>query len=808
MSIEPEPDLELEIAHVLLIDVVGYSKLLVNEQIVLMQALNRAVREAPHFRAAEASGKLMRLPTGDGMALLFFDSPETPVRCALEISQAVRDRPEIQIRMGAHSGAIKEVTDVNDKPNFAGAGINLAQRVLDCGDAGHILLTKRLADDLSAYRHWHACLHDLGECEVKHGLKLHLFNLCKDGLGNPSLPDKIRCQRGVLRRWRTSTGRWAGRSKLRQAILVAGYAGSALALALGLWFLAHRPVTSTDDRDFASIAENSIAVLPFGVLGGDQESGRFSDAVQDNILTNLSKMADLKVPNRFSVMKYSPGVVRDVRQIALALGVAYLLEGSVQHSDRGVVINARLIDARTGRNVWGNSYEATLGEFKDLFAIQNQMARQIVAQLALKLSPDEKNAMEDLPTSDRAAYELYVRAKELIDASVFSARRKNDLTEAEQLLQRAILLDNTFALAYYQLAHVHDQIYHRGGLDRSRLALADKAIQTLQRLRPDSGEAHLALAKHLYWGYLDYDRARLELTEAGRKLHNDPLIPLFAAYIDRREGQWEQSTQNFYRALELVPQNPFILQQLALSYQKLRRFREMASVLDRALKIAPDDLALRAQRATVDLEWRAETRPLRHLIDSIAEEDQAAASVIADMALYLALYERNQNAALRALNILGEDGCQSEGVPFPRSWCEGIAARSAGDANAASVAFEKAGTEAAELVIAQPTNAGAFCALGMINAARGRKSEAIRAGEEAVALLPVSKDAVDGSIMIEHFAIILAYAGEKDRALEQLAAAATMPSNVSYGNLRLHPYWDPLRGDPRFEKIVASLAPK
>jgi len=376
---EPTPDLQLEIAHLLLIDVVGYSKLLVNEQIELLQRLKEIVRSTKSFQAAETRGELIRVPTGDGMALLFFHSPEEPVRCALEISRTLRDHPQIQLRMGVHSGPVGRITDVNDRTNIAGAGINIAQRVMDCGDAGHILLSKHVAEDLTEYRHWRAHLHDLGECEVKYGLRLHLFNLYKNGLGNPQIPEKLR--RG--RRKATSAvntppiraRRW---SKPVLSLVAIGLAVG-LALTLSTFFLRASPA-------------KSIAVLPFDNLSRDPNNLYFADGVQDEILTNLTRVADLKVISRTSVMQYKSGIVRDLRKIGHDLGVANVLEGTVQRSGNRVRVNAQLVDSRTSRQLWGETYDRDLA---DVFAIQSEIAEQIVSQLKSKLSPQEKAAIEE-----------------------------------------------------------------------------------------------------------------------------------------------------------------------------------------------------------------------------------------------------------------------------------------------------------------------------------------------------------------------------------------------------------------------------
>src|SRR5216117_1991855 len=334
MATEVKKEIQLEIAHLLFIDVVGYSKLLVNEQIELMQQLNRIVRGTECFRDAEASGKLIRLPTGDGMVLLFFRSPEQPVRCALEISQALRSQTHIQLRMGIHSGPVNQVVDVNDQMNVAGAGMNVAQRVLDCADAGHILLSKHLADDLQHYRHWQPYLHDLGECEVKHGLRLHVFNLCKDNFGNPHLPDKLK----RAKRWKPSAGagvRPVPPPRFLRSALITAVVLAAIALSFSFFVLLRKssPGISRavpERPTLAHVPDKSIAVLPFENLSDEKRNAFFADGVQDEILNHLAKVADLKVISRTSVMQYKGGAPRNLREIANELGVAHVVEGTVQ----------------------------------------------------------------------------------------------------------------------------------------------------------------------------------------------------------------------------------------------------------------------------------------------------------------------------------------------------------------------------------------------------------------------------------------------------------------------------------------------
>ena len=806
-SAGPGPDLELEIAHLLLIDIVGYSKLLVNEQIEFLQELNQIVRGTECFRTAETSGRLIRLPTGDGMALIFFRSPEEPARCALEISRSLQDHPHIRVRMGVHSGPVHQTTDVNDRSNVAGAGINVAQRIMDCGDAGHILLSGHVADDLTHYRHWQPHLHDLGECEVKHGLRLHVVNLYKDGLGNPAVPERLR--RG--RRWKKGSSSIRPISALRwpKFALVAALLLSAVALSASFLIFFRRAaptITRGLSQATAAISEKSIAVLPFENLSEEKGNAYFTDGVQDEILTDLAKVADLKVISRTSVMQYKSGAERNLRDIAKALGVAHVLEGTVQRAGDRVRVSAQLIDARTGTHLWAEHYDR---ELADVFRIQSEIAEKIVSQLKAKLSPQEKAAIEEKPTHDLAAYDLYLRARDLVDALAFIAGGTENLLEAARLLDNAIARDPSFLVAYCHLARAHDIIYFLG-IDHTpaRLALADAAVQAALRLRPNAGEAHLALAQHLYWGYRDYDRARQELAIAQRALPNEPLALVLSGYIDRRQSRWDESTQELERALELDPRNLFILQQISYNYEYLRRFKDVANVLDRVVSINPNDMTTRAQRAYVDLEWRADVQPLHASIESIITQDAEAAPTVSDKWMSLALCERDNSAAERALAVMAPDACHDQAIPFPQAWCEGMVCRLRGDNAAAHNAFTRAHEEVEQIVRKEPTYAEAFCVLGMIDAALGKKEEAVREGQRAVELLPVTKDALNGALLIEYLAVTCAWANEKNLALEQLALAARIPSNVSYGHLRLHPYWDPLRGDPRFEEIVASLAPE
>ena len=799
-SAEQDTDLQLEIAHLLLIDIVGYSQLLVDEQIKAVRQLNRIVRRTESFRTAENRGQLIRVPTGDGMALVFFRSPEEPVRCAREISEKLKQGGAIPLRMGVHSGPVNQVKDVNDTLNVAGAGINVAQRIMDCGDAGHILASKHVAEDLAGQRQWQPYFHDLGECEVKHGLRLHIFNLFKDEVGNPAVPEKLK--RG--KRWKPGAGAARHPSALSRP-LKAGLVAFCLAvLALAISAVIFLKRDHSLSSAVGPIPEKSIAVLPFENLSDDKQNAYFADGVQDEILTYLAKVADLKVISRTSVMQYKSDAERNVREIAKTLGVAYVLEGSVQRANGRVRMNAQLIDARSDAHVWAESYDRKLA---DIFAIQTEVAEQIASQLRAKISPQEKAAIEERPTADLGAYDLYVRAKALIDAINFSERGKENLLQAIQLLDAAIARDPKFLRAYEQLARAHDLIYFLG-MDHTpdRLALADGAVQTALGVGPNSGEGHLALAQHLYLGYRDYDGARKQLDLARRALPNEPLVSVLAGLIDRRQGRWEQSTREMERGLELDPRNIFILQQLSFTYEYTRRYLEMAAVLERVLSVVSNDAPSRVERAFVELESRADLRPLRSAIAAVVAEDPGAGPKIADKWITLALYDRDKAELERGLKSVPPEGFQDASVAFPRAWFEGMMARATGDDVGAVAAFTQARSQIEKILSEQPDYPEQLSLLGITDAALGRKEDAIREGRRAVELLPVEKDAITGALLVEHLAVIYAWTGEKNLALDQLKNAAAIPSDVNYGQLCLHPYWDPLRGDPRFEKIVASLA--
>ena len=756
MPAKLKSDSHLAIAHVLFIDVVGYSKLLVNEQREVVDQLTRVVRKTPQFRKSEAAGKLIRIPLGDGMALVFFQSPEEPVQCAMELAKVLKSHPRFRLRMGVHSGPVDQVKDVNDRLNVAGAGINTARRVMDCGDAGHILLSKRVAEDLAQDRLWQPMLHDLGEIEIKHGAKLRIVNLYTSELGNPERPEKL--------------------PKLQDAA---------------------KPTVAVQGA--SDVPEKSIAVLPLENLSADPGNTFFADAIQDEILTDLSNIADLKVISRTSVMQYKTGVKRNLREIASELGVAHIVEGSVQPAGNRVRVRAQLIDARTDRHLWGERYDRPLD---DVFAIQTDIAKAIVDHLQAKLSPAEKAAMEQPPTTDLVAYDRYLRAKKLLGSMTFEPMMSEKYLEAVRLLEQAVARDPMFLRASSELARAHSMLYF-WGFDRSakRLTLAKEALNTALHISPDRGEPHLAAAWIAYC-YRDYDRALAEVAIARQGLPNDPWVFALPGFTARRQGQFEQCVINLERALELDPRSFFLVQQTAQTYWQLRRFPDMERLLDRILAIAPADAATRVARALIDFEARADMEPAYNAAREVVNEDPAAVDTISELWFYVALCRRDTAEIAHALAALSPEGIIPFSVRMPRSFCEGLAARARGDAAAAERAFNASRVEMEDRLREQPDYAEALCILGMSDAALGRKEDALHEGRRAVELMPVTKDAVTGAELLRNLAIIYAWTGEKDLAIKQLEELLPLYSQISYGQLRLHPWWDPLRDDPRFEKIV------
>jgi TolB-like protein/tRNA A-37 threonylcarbamoyl transferase component Bud32 len=578
------------------------------------------------------------------------------------------------------------------------------------------------------------------------------------------------------------------------ALLILSLAGLAAAIGWNVW-----------KTEFVlSTAVTGIAVLPFENLSEEKESMFFADGVQDDILTKLAKIRDLKVISRTSAMQYRGN--RNVHEIGAALGVSHTLQGSVRKTGTQLHLNAQLIDTRTDTHVWAEQYDCDLNS---VFAAQSAIALKVADQLHAKLSTAEKLDMARPPTANLTAFEFYTRAKNLVLMTSFTTGTKANLLQALDLLNQAVAHDSSFFQAYCLLSHTHDLLYFFG-FDRTpeRLGLAESAIQAAFRLRPDSGEAHLARAENLYRGYLDYDGALTEVELARQSLPNDPMVFELKGYIDRRRGKQQEALQSLEHAVDLDPRNFFTLQQIAASYDLLQRYADEANMLERALAIKPDDLDTEVARALMEVDWKADTRPLHRLIDEIRTKNPADVENVADSWLICALAERDPAAAKTALDASSENPLSDDVIQFNRSFVEGLIARMTNDADKARLAFGAARAAQGKTVQAQPNYGPPLCVLGLIDAALGRKEDALREGRRAVELLPMEKDAINGPRMVAQLAMIAAWAGEKELACEQLAIAIRPPAPITYGQLKLLPFWDPLRGEPCFEKIINSLAPR
>ena len=791
---EQQTKVRLEIAHVLFIDIVGYSKLSIDDQRRAIERLNDAVQSTAAFQQAEAAARLAKFSTGDGMALVFYDSPESPVECAMEISRKLSAPDAPSLRMGIHSGPVSGVVDVSGRGNVAGEGINIAQRVMDCGDAGHILLSNRLAQDLSQFKHWRPHLHDLGECEVKHGVSVGLVNLFTSEIGNSDRPTKVeRAAPAMGAREVVSSER-----KTSRWLWFAPAALVLLALVVIL-FLRGRPSVKPVSSS-SNIPDKSIAVLPFENLSRDPDNAFFTDGVQDEILTDLAKIADLKVISRTSVMQYKAGIVRNLREIGEQLGVAHVLEGSVQRVANRVRVNAQLLDARNDAHLWAETYDR---ELADVFAIQTEIAKTIAEQLQAKLSPREKAVLGSKPTQDTEAYDLYLRAKELMHGtSAMESGLPEIYPKAVALLEKAIARDPNFAFAYCLLAEANLSLYWMGESVLGSRERGEIAVEAARRLAPQAGETYLAEALFFYWGNRDYDHALHSLQEAARLLPNNVDVLRYSAWIERRLGRWQDCIRHEEKAADLAPRDWHPRDDLIQSYELVRDYPAALRIAARAISEFPQKADyFRTQKAGMEL-YAGDLKSARATLNTLSDQNQFIWQLY-----YLAVLERNYDEAFRLLKMWS-DRHEPDNAQFPRSFLEGLAARAAGQADRARTAFLAAQQHFSNLLADRKEQQYFISQLAIVHAGLGRKEEAFQEARHAVELLPMSRDTVSGTQMVRNLALVYCWTGETDHAIEQLSLVTTRPSDVSYGELKFDPGWDPLRGDPRFEKIVASLAPK
>ena len=505
MSEEPKEKLRLEIAHVLFIDIVGYSTHLTDEQQALVDQLNQIVRSSAVFQKAEAADRLIKIPTGDGMALIFYNSPEQPVECALDISRELKWFPDLPVRMGVHSGPVSAVTDLNDRTNAAGIGINVAQRVMDCGDSGHILLSKRVAEDLQQYGRWRPYLHDLGEVEVKHGIQVHVFNLYTDGAGNPSPPEKLRQPKPIQ----------------RTDVI---------------------PVPARPTQKVEPAREGvSICVLPFANISGDAEQEYFSDGISEDIITDLSKVSALHVVSRNTAFTFK-GKPVDVRQVAAQLNISHVLEGSVRKAAGRVRITAQLIDGSNDSHVWAERYDRDLN---DIFALQDEISHAIVDALKVKLLPEEKKAIEKRGTENVDAYNIYLMARQARATGFEGDNRRNEVIV--RLCQRATEIDPNYADAWALRALAEMLLHSTIARDSDGgLAEAERALS----LNPELAEAHAVRARILS----EEQRHKEASKEIEAALRLDPEsheVNKCAAVLRFRQQRLEEAIHYFEKAVAL-----------------------------------------------------------------------------------------------------------------------------------------------------------------------------------------------------------------------------------------------------------------
>jgi TolB-like protein/Tfp pilus assembly protein PilF len=793
-----EQETQMEIGHVLFIDIVGYSKLLIEEQKERLDQLTKIVLGTVQVRDS-TDEQLVRLPTGDGMALVFHHSAEEPARCALEIAEALRKHPEIPVRMGVHSGPVSEVTDVSGRTNLAGAGINMAQRVMDCGDAGHILLSQHVADDLVQYRQWAPRLRDLGECEVKHGVRLHLVNLYAEPLGNPEVPEKFRqiAAPASMPSPVVKPKRMPWHEVVVVAVLLA------LVIGAGVFFFRQRATSSAPTPRVAPVVpEKSIAVLPFENRSEDKANAYFADGIQDEILTRLSKIADLKVISRTSTQHYK-SAPENLPEIGRQLGVAHVLEGSVQKSGDAVRVNVQLIKAANDSHLWADTFDRKL---TDIFSVESEVAKAIAEQLRAKLTGQEEQVIAAKPTDSPEAYDAYLRG---LACTLKIGNTPVNVLGAQKYLKEAVKLDPKFALAWALLSNVDARGYITQALQPT-VALREEtrqAAETALTLQPNLGEAVLAKGYYYYACLKDYDTAVRYFEQARQFLPNSSKIPESLAYVARRQGQWDRSESYFNEAERLDPRNVYLLNQHAVSYIHLRQFPEALRKLDQILDITPNDVDILATKANIAQAQGDLPRASALLapLHPTADDNTALETQV-----YQVILERRPAPFIpRLKEILAKPdptlGYVNGELRFFLGWAQEVA----GDHAAAKETWRQAYSELEPFLKEQPENYFLIEDLALTNMGLGDKAAALALAERAMAVSPIEKDALDGPGAIEILARVAARAGEPDRAIAALQKLLSIAYSGPLGSnapltpalLRLDPMFDPLRNDPRFQKL-------
>jgi TolB-like protein len=574
-------------------------------------------------------------------------------------------------------------------------------------------------------------------------------------------------------------------------------------ISVGLFFLGRY---TAGNRIMFSDEKKSIAVLPFASLSDDKNDAYFADGVQDQILTNLARASDLRVISHTSVRQYKIGAERNMREIGRQLGVVYIMEGSVQRARDRIRINAKLIDARTDAQVWAETYDRTAA---DLFAVQSELAQSIVTQLKANLSPRQKAEIEERPTQDLDAFELYIQAKTIIDSYVNATDVRAALLQALKSLDEAIQRDPNFVSAYCYAARANDLLFFFD-LDPTpdRILMADAAVKAALRLRPDSAEAHFTRADYYFRCLRDYDHAQEELALARPSLPNSSPFFILSGYITRRRNHFADAERDFATAFALDPRNPNAYNLLADTYMLQRRLSEAAQVYDNVLSAGEQTPIVQFRRASCILWGTGDTGPVRDILVKFPDMEFAGGQT--PVRSWMAMLDGNYAEAERVLTASPRQDFQDIDFSFyfPKSWYQAMVARAKGDSARAIAAFRECREILAKRLVVKPEHARTIAVLAQVDAGLGQKDLAISEAQHAIDLMPVSKDIYDGALVLEGLAQVYAWSGDRDHAIELVQKLVSMPGYTNYGRLKLHPLWSPLRGDPRFENIVNALAPK
>jgi TolB-like protein len=694
--------------------------------------------------------------------------------------------------MGIHSGPVNAITDLNEQENIAGAGINTAQRVMDCGDVGHILLSKHVAEDLEHYPRWQPYLHDLGQCEVKHGGRLSVVNFYTDEVGNSALPEKFKIARPVVA---------AAQPKPTKPILAIAIAIAALAVVAILAvvivpsLLRSRDTAKNERAEALPAVAKSIAVLPFENLSRDPDNAYFVEGIQDEILTRLSKVADLKVISRTSTQKYK-SAPDNLRDVARQLGVANILEGSVQKIANAVHVNVQLIRAATDEHLWAESYNRTLN---DVFGVEGEVASAIADQLNAKLTGTEQKAVADKPTQNVAAYDAYLRGL-AIERNRYS---NSDYQDAAKAYARAIQLDPNFALAWARLAVIRSFLYFNS-VDRkvNTPEAVREAADHAMTLAPEAGESWTAKGAYHYRILRDFEGAVAAYQEAQKRLPNNSFVLQNLAFVQRRVGRWQDAETSFTKALALDPLDVPLLSAMGGEfYNYLRRFDQAHAFFDRALAIAPDSETAHSGKAGV-LQNEGRLAEASQELARIAE-DSTDDFVIASRVTQ-GLYERNFNRVIRVverkLNAIppGQSlDSYTANALAQLGYCQEWTGRHAEAQQSFDRAIASIKPTADTVVVADADNLPSTLALAY--AGLGEKEKALEQAQRAVK--DYDNDAVNKPGAETALAQIQAHFGDLDSAIAALPHLLEVPAGLTVANLKFDPLWDPLRKDPRFQKL-------